>query len=345
MRILENKNIRKLFLIIFLVMAVFYSAIFFTACTNTKYMPLYLLLFFMVMAILIFTAMYFYFKEQDRMIEQAVLKIKAFISGDKTARIDCEEEGELYRLFYEVNLLVSTLNAHIENESKGKQFMKDTISDISHQLKTPIAALNVYNGIIQEETDNFSTIKEFATLSEQELDRIEYLVKNLLKITKLDAGTVVFEKREENISNIMHEIKEHFVFQSKIEKKKLIFSGDTTITLFCDKNWIKEAIINIIKNAFDHTETGDVISVKWKSTAQMLQIIIKDNGSGIHPEDIYHIFKRFYRSRFSSDSHGIGLGLPLAKAIVQAHDGTIEVESTLGKGAAFTINFLIPTKL
>ena len=77
----------------------------------------------------------------------------------------------------------------------------------------------------------------------------------------------------------------------------------------------------------------------------MLQIIIKDNGSGIHPEDIYHIFKRFYRSRFSSDSHGIGLGLPLAKAIVQAHDGTIEVESTLGKGAAFTINFLIPTKL
>lgn len=85
--------------------------------------------------------------------------------------------------------------------------------------------------------------------------------------------------------------------------------------------------------------------MEWKSVAQIIQIIVKDNGSGIHQEDIYHIFKRFYRSRFSSDTHGIGLGLPLSKSIVEAHNGTIEVESILGKGATFTINFLIPTKL
>ncbi len=344
MRIWENKNIRRLFLRVFLIMAVFCSAIFFTVCTQIKLMFFYILVLFTVMAFLIFTAMYFYFKEQDRMIEQAAAKIKEYISGDKTARIDCEEEGELYRLFYEVNLLVSILNAYGENERNEKQFMKETISDISHQLKTPIAALNVYNGIIQEETDD-ADIKKFASLSEQELERMEYLVKNLLKITKLDAGTVVFDKKEENISDIMKEIKEHFIFQAEREKKTVAFSGDNKITLFCDKNWIKEAVINIIKNAFDHTKAGDSISVEWKSTVQMVQIIVKDNGSGIYPEDIYHIFKRFYRSRFSSDTQGIGLGLPLAKAIVESHNGTIEVESIIKKGTKFTINFLIPTKL
>lgn len=345
MRILENKNIRKLFFHVLLVIAVFYSAIFLMIWHKTSHIVFFLLLFFVLMSVALFVVMYLFFKEQDNVIEQAVSKIRSFISGDKTARITCEEEGELFRLFHEVNLLASTLAAYGENENREKQFMKDMISDISHQMKTPIAALNVYTGIIQEETENLSNIKEFASLSEKELDRMEYLVKNLLKITKLDAGTVVFEKKIENISDMMQEIKEHFVFQTESEKKKLTFFGDNKLTLFCDKNWVKEAVINIIKNAFDHTKAGDVISVEWKSAAQLIQIIVRDNGSGIHPEDIYHIFKRFYRSRFSSDSQGIGLGLPLTKAIVEAHNGTIEVESTLGKGTSFTISFLIPTKL
>ena len=109
-------------------------------------------------------------------------------------RIECDDEGELYRLFQEVNSLVSILNAHAENEGRSKKFMKDTISDISHQLKTPLAALNIYNGIMQEETKDMETLREFTALSEQELDRIETLVQNLLKITKLDAGTIVIEK-------------------------------------------------------------------------------------------------------------------------------------------------------
>lgn len=345
MRILENKNIRKLFFHVLLIMAVFDSAIFLMVWHKANHIVFFLLLFFVLMAVTLFAVIYLFFKKQDTIMEQAVSKIKAFISGDKTARIACEEEGELFRLFHEVNLLASALAAYGENENREKQFMKDMISDISHQLKTPIAALNIYNGIIQEEIEDISSIKEFASLSEQELDRMEYLVKNLLKITKLDAGTVVFEKKTENISNMMQEIKEYFVFQAESEKKKLTFFGDDKLAVFCDKNWVKEAIFNIIKNAFDHTKTGNVIAVEWKSTAQMIQIIVKDNGSGIHQEDIYHIFKRFYRSRFSNDSQGIGLGLPLSKAIIEAHGGTIEVESILGKGTVFIINFLIPTKL
>ncbi|MFQ7877550.1 sensor histidine kinase, partial [Enterocloster sp.] len=116
------------------------------------------------------------------------------------------------------------------------------------------------------------------------------------------------------------------------------------ITLLCDRTWIIEAISNLVKNALDHTEKGSFVRIEWQAFASVVQITIKDNGCGIHPEDLHHIFKRFYRSRFSKDTQGIGLGLPLAKAIVEAHNGTIEADSTLGSGTSFTINFLIPSK-
>ncbi len=170
-------------------------------------------------------------------------------------------------------------------------------------------------------------------------------MQNLLKITKLDAGTIVIEKAEENVSEMMGIIERHFSFRAKQEEKEIYLSGDDEITLLCDRNWLIEAISNIVKNAFDHTQKGNAIYIEWKQFASVIQVIIKDNGSGIHPEDLHHIFKRFYRSRFSKDTQGIGLGLPLVKAIVEAHSGTMEVDSELGIGTTFTINFLIPTKL
>jgi len=278
-------------------------------------------------------------------MENAVMQITEYISGNRTARIECDDEGELYRLFHEVNSLVSILNAHAENEGKAKQFLKNTISDISHQLKTPLAALNIYNGLLQGEAEELPTIKEFATLSEHELDRIETLVQNLLKITKLDAGSIVIEKAPENVADMMNDIELHFAYRAKQEQKEMVLSGAENISLLCDRHWVIEAIDNIVKNALDHTQKGDFIHIEWKQFMTVVQIIVKDNGSGIYPEDLHHIFKRFYRSRFSKDIQGIGLGLPLAKAIIEAHNGTVEVDSELGVGTTFVINFLIPTKL
>ena len=277
-------------------------------------------------------------------METAVAEIEDYLTGDTDARIECDEEGELYRLFHSVNTLVSVLNAHTENEFRTKEFLKDTISDISHQLKTPLAALNIYNGILQSETENLPDLKEFTILSEQELDRIEALVQNLLKITRLDAGTIIIEKNFENVSDMMHDIEQHFAYRAKQEQKELILSGDDDISLFCDREWMIEAVSNLVKNAFDHTDAGKHICVEWKQMSDMLQIVVEDNGCGIHSEDVYHIFKCFYRSRFSKDTQGIGLGLPLAKTIVELHGGNIKVDSVLGKGSAFIINILETTK-
>lgn len=312
---------------------------------NADYTILYLLLCAGGMGIVILGICYRYLKEQNEIMEDAVAKIIEYISGNKEARIPCDEEGELYRLFHEVNSLAAVLNANAENEYRSKQFLKNTISDISHQLKTPLAALNIYNGLIQDEAEELPEIQEFVMLSENELDRIETLVQNLLKITKLDAGSIVFEKASENVADMMEEIELHFTYRAREEHKELALCGNENISLICDRSWIVEALENIVKNAFDHTNSGDSIKISWKQFASVIQIKIEDNGCGIHPEDLHHIFKRFYRSRFSKDMQGCGLGLPLAKVVIEDHSGTIEVDSELGVGTTFVINFLIPTKL
>lgn len=292
------------------------------------------------MGIVIMVLCYRYFKDQNAVMENAVSQITEYLSGADSVLIECSDEGELYRLFHEVNSLVSILNAHAENEKNAKKFLRDTISDISHQLKTPLAALNIYNGIMQEEAKELPTIREFAELSEQELDRIEILVQNLLKITKLDAGMIVLEKSRENVAELMETVKKHFLFRAGQEEKEIVLWGSEETTLLCDRNWLIEAVSNLVKNGLDHTGKGNVIRIEWKAFASVIQITVRDDGHGIYPEDLPHIFKRFYRSRCSKDTQGIGLGLPLAKAIVEAHNGTIEVDSHLGAGTAFTMNFL-----
>lgn len=345
MNIFANNDIKRFFLAIAAIMAGFLLLSELIIWLLYREISIWLLLLFLLTVCCVLAVCFWYFHRQNKIMEMAVSKIHAYLAGDTNARIDCDEEGEMYTLFHSVNTLATVLNAHAEKELQAKEFLKNTISDISHQLKTPLAALNIYNGLLQDEAEELPDIKEFAALSEQELDRIESLVQMLLKITKLDAGSIVIEKAPENVADMMKEIELHFAYRTKQEQKEIILSGADNISLLCDRDWMMEAIDNIVKNALDHTKSGDSVHMEWKQFTSMLQIIIKDNGSGIHPEDIHHIFKRFYRSRFSKDIQGIGLGLPLAKAIIEAHNGTIEVDSELGVGTTFVINFLIPTKL
>lgn len=345
MKIFVNKDIKNLFLSLSIIWTTALLLAQGFLWLNYQRLSLCLFFVFLLVGVAIWAVCCAYFRKQDKILEQAVSQIHAYLDGDINARIECDEDGELYRLFHSVNSLAEVLNAHADNELREKEFLKNTISEISHQLKTPLAALNIYNGLLQDETIELPSVKEFADLSEQELDRIEMLVQNLLKITKLDAGTIVLEKVTENVADIMRNIELHFAYRARQEHKLIILSGSDNVSLLCDRNWLSEAIDNIVKNALDHTGKGDAIHIEWRALPSAVQIVVRDNGCGIHPEDLYHIFKRFYRSRFSKDTQGIGLGLPLAKAIIEAHDGAIEVDSELGMGTRFIINFLIPTKL
>lgn len=341
MKIFVNRKIKRLFHGILLCVLFFTLIAVLLMEFEVRNAAVYTIVCFLLMSAAILVICYGYFREQHKIMEHAILQITEYISGNKDVTIECNDEGELYRLFHEVNSLVAILNDHAENEKNAKKFLKNTISDISHQLKTPLAALNIYMGLIQDEAEELPTIQEFSRLSEQELDRIEGLVQNLLKITKMDAGMIVLEKSLENVSEIAESVKKHFLFRASQEGKEICLSGSGETAFLCDRSWMMEAISNLVKNALDHTKEGDCIRMEWWVSASIVQITIKDNGSGIYPEDLHHIFKRFYRSRYSKDAQGIGLGLPLAKAIVEAHNGTIEVDSTLGRGTSFTMNFLI----
>ncbi len=343
MKILANRDIKQLFCRIAGICLFFWlltEGIVWHVCHQIRLIGGIAVLFALMFGLIAGTC-WAYFSRQNRLMEEAAAKVQAFLDGDTDVRIACDEEGEIYRLFHVVNTLAAGLNAQLSKKNQEKEFLKDTISDISHQLKTPLAALNIYNGLMQDGTENMADIQTFAALSEKELDRMEMLVQNLLKITKLDVGSIVFERHMESVSEMMEESREHFRYRAKQEQKHLIYSGDEDVRLLCDRSWLMEAIDNLVKNALDHTKEEDTVSVTWQQFSSVVQIRVMDNGSGIHPEDLYHIFKRFYRSRFSKDTQGLGLGLPLAKSIIEAHGGTIEVDSTLGQGTSFTINFII----
>lgn len=345
MTIFANRRIKRLFVCILASALLLTLAAVLLSHYDVPHAEHWLLVCVFVFVVLVLALCYHYFSTQQRIMEEAVSQIRRYLDGDTTASIDAGDEGELYRLFHEVNTLVAVLNAHVENEQRAKGFLKDTIADISHQLKTPLAALNIYNGLILDDADATSTIQDFSRLSADELERIETLVQNLLKITKLDAGTIVLDKKEENIAELAATVQRLFSVRAAREGKSLTLSGPDSVLLYCDRSWLIEALSNLVKNALDHTQSGDTITLSWQGHASLIQIRVQDNGSGIHPKDLHHIFKRFYRSRFSKDTQGIGLGLSLTKAIVDAHDGTIEVDSELGHGSTFTMNFLIPTKL
>ncbi len=345
MNIFTNKDIRNFFVLMSCILAGFIVLLQFLMWLFGGTPRLMILVLTFLISICILSVCFLYFRKQHRVIEDAITQINLYLSGETDARIDCDQEGSLYKLFHAVNTLATALDAHAAKEQKVKEFLKGTISDISHQLKTPLAALTIYNGLLQDETGDMDSMREFAVKSEKEIDRIEMLVQNLLKITKIDAGSIILEKSPQNIADMINDVYQHFEFRAKGEQKTITLSGPEDIELFCDRDWITEAISNIVKNALDHTNAGSQITVEWKKLPAVTQITIKDNGSGIHPEDIHHIFKRFYRSRFSKDTQGIGLGLPLAKTIVEAHDGNITVDSALGKGSTFVINFLNLTKM
>lgn len=343
MQVLANKSNRKLIYVLVIGLIVF--TILIQAILKILFGSFSLIVFLLCicLAVLVVYFTYRYLKEQSNLINAAINQTTHFLAGESETGIESNEEGEIYCLFQAINNLEVVLSAKNTREKNQNEFLKNTISDISHQLKTPLAALNIYNGLISE-ADSTEDVQRFAASSEDELDRMETLVKNLLKLASFDAGSVEFEKKNENIAKLMADIKARFECRTETENKTIQLIGDD-LQFPCDASWLSEAFSNIVKNSLDHTNADGKIDISWKKNGNIVNVTIRDNGEGIHPEDISYIFKRFYRSKFTQKTQGIGLGLPLAKEIIEAHGGVIEVESELGHGTVFYINFVIPTKL
>jgi len=297
-------------------------------------------LFCIVLILVLLVGIFVFLWTQNRLFQQASKIIGNYINNDYSCHLPQHSEGEIFHLFASVEQLATMLQSQKETEHKTKEFLKNTISDISHQLKTPLAALSMYQEIIENEPDNAKTVKEFCEKIGTALKRMEQLILSMLKITRLDTGNIVFEQTPCTIKEIIENATNELTTRAVHENKQIIVTGDHNQTITCDIDWTSEAIENLVKNSIDHTDPGGIIRITWEKSPTMLRIIVSDNGNGIAPEDIHHIFKRFYRSKQSLDMPGIGLGLPLAKSIIEGQGGLISVQSDLNRGTTFTISFL-----
>ena len=309
-----------------------------SAVKNSTLTSQFVMLFLWTLLLFLGTMLFLY--RRERLYRKSENIIKDYIDGNYTVHLPQSNEGNIYQLLASVDQLATMLQAENDTEQKTKEFLKNTISDISHQLKTPLSALMMYQEIIENEPDNPETVKEFSFKIGTALKRIEQLIQSMLKITRMDAGSIYFEKSNYSISNILNHAINELTTRADNEKKEIVIDGDLEQMLYCDIEWTGEAIGNIVKNALDHTDAGGKITISWERTPAMIRIFITDNGHGIAGEDIHHIFKRFYRSKNTSNSQGIGLGLPLAKAIVEGQGGILSVQSERLQGTTFTLSFL-----
>lgn len=282
-----------------------------------------------------------FLRRRENLYQEAEGIITQFSDGNFEKHLPQNEIGSIYQLFAAVEELAVALRARSENEQHMKAFLKDTISDISHQLKTPLAALHMYTEIISQEPDHMETVKRFTDKAMQSLERIEQLVQALLKVSRIDAGSIVFQKDKQSAANLVSGAMEDLSVRAQKEGKRIVIKGNPEEFFLCDGQWTREAVANLIKNALDHTENGGVVTISWESSPAMFRLAVADDGCGIAEEDIHHVFKRFYRSKRDCNRQGIGLGLSLAKSIVEGQGGILSVSSTPGEGAVFTILFFL----
>lgn len=257
-------------------------------------------------------------------------------AGNYMIDIKDNTEGELSILknnLYKVIVLLRSKNELLE---KDKIYLADSLADISHQLKTPLTSLMVMVDLLKDEK-NIDKQKQFISIIEIQISKIKWLVENLLKLSKLDAGTIKFKKEKIDVLSVITKSLSPFLVQMEMKNISL----ETTINDFSftgDLNWTSEAVENIIKNCIEHTADYGKLNIETGVTNIYSYIKIIDNGCGIKKKDLPHIFERFYQGENSS-KESVGIGLALAKTIVENQGGTIDVTSEENVGTEFIIKF------
>lgn len=247
-------------------------------------------------------------------------------------------EGELSLLkshIYKVTKMLSEQGV-VLHEDKAK--LTNAISDISHQLKTPLTSMMVMADLLRDKRLDDRKRAEFTRNLQVQLERMEWLVSSLLKLSKIDAGTISFKKEKVLVGPLIQTAVEPLLIPMDIKMQSLDVKGDEQTAFIGDFNWTIEALINIVKNCVEHTAEGGEISILFSENALFTEIIISDNGKGIAKEDLPYIFKRFYKGKNANDD-SVGIGLAMAHSIITSQKGGIEVTSQKGIGTKFRIKF------
>lgn len=276
---------------------------------------------------------------QDKEIKRIVKCIKEINKKNYAINIEDNTEDELSILKNEIYKTTVMLKEMAESSKDDKLRLKDSLSDISHQLKTPLTSINIMlDNILDNPNMDEDTKEKFIQSIKREVTNISNLATEILKLSKFDANVVRFENKEVLVKDIIKKAISNVEMMAEIKNVEIKVVFHDNVKLVCDLNWQVEAIINILKNCIEHSSENSFINIEVIDNKIYKEIIIKDSGEGIDKKDLLHIFERFYKEKNSSKD-SVGIGLALAKKIIEMNNGSISVNSVKGKGTIFTIRY------
>ncbi|MFJ1626429.1 sensor histidine kinase [Marinilactibacillus psychrotolerans] len=277
-------------------------------------------------------------RQRYKEIESLSGYLRTISNGQYSLDIRDNQEGELSILKNEIYKVTLMLSKQSDYLSKDKKRLADALSDISHQLKTPLTSMLVMIDLLSQQNLTEEKRIEFTSNIEKQLERMDWLLMSLLKLSKIDAGTAIFKKETVVVEDLVIQSLEPLRIPIELNNQNLLITGENTVTFKGDQQWTSEALINIIKNCIEHTPAEGRISIYYQENPLYTEIIIEDTGEGISREELPNVFKRFYRGKNASEN-SIGIGLAMAHTIIENQQGSLDVKSELGEGTQFIIRF------
>lgn len=309
---------------------------------NDSIYPIYTFLEFLILlssCILLITLYHSYNRRNDKEIEGIIQCIEDINHKNYDLHIEELSEDQLSILKNEIYKTTVMLKEQAENSLKDKKSVKDSIQDISHQLKTPLTSIHIMlDNIIDDPEMDTNTKDYFLNQIKKELLNINFLVQNILKLSKFESNTIQFIKDEVSLGDIVNDSVSNVAALCDLKEVDIEIKDECTGKIQCDYRWQVEAVTNILKNAVEYSKQSGKVIVKCTENNVYSQIEITDFGVGMNEKDVANLFKRFYKGKDASKD-SIGIGLALSKAIIENDNGKIIVDSEKGKGTTFCIKY------
>lgn len=287
---------------------------------------------------IIILGIYLYNLKNKRELNNLIKYLKELNRGNYNLQIDLNSEGTLSILKNEIYTTTIMLREKAEKELVDKQNLKDSLTNISHQLKTPLTSISLLVDNLCDEDVPASLQKEFLGDIKTQIDSINYLIIVLLKLSRFDANVITFKEEKINVKNLCIDVLKHIDALRDVKNITIHINGSSNVTFTGDYKWEFEALSNILKNCLEYTSENKNIYVSFKETNMFTEIIIQDEGKGMNKEEKRRIFERFYKGENSSNNN-FGIGMSLAREIINKDNGKIKVDSTPGIGSTFKIRY------
>lgn len=292
------------------------------------------------LTIVFFLLNYYQYVFFYRRLRRITLGAKRLVEGDDQLQLAEEEEGDFSKLANAFNSMRKIILNQLEQLKKEKQFLVDLLADISHQLKTPLSSLVVYNDIMLQQELSSTQSEGFLLKKEEQLARMNWLIDRILKLARLDAKAIDFDRQVRSLNQTISHAITAVESKASLGRVRIVYQQAPAVCFNHDHLWLEEALINILKNGIEHTAAGGQITISLTENPLFRRITIEDTGEGIAREELAKVFQRFYKIPNAKKSGSLGIGLALARSIIEAHDGVIEVQSQPNVGTRFIITFI-----